>query len=109
MGHNLRTREAIALGENDSRRLSEIIESSKHAGWHTFEQSLLKAFEQDLITEETAMLYASNKPAMRQLVDTARSRPGFLNRRRQSPSMIVVPAAPKNVPPPEDLSKLGLV
>ena len=109
MGHNLRTREAIALGESDVRRIPEIIESSKHAGWHTFEQSLLKAFEQDLITEETAMIYASNKPAMRQMLDTARSRPGFLARRSQSPSMIVVPAAPKNVPPPNDLSKLGLV
>jgi len=107
MGHNLRTREAIALGENDARRLPEIIESSRHAGWHTFEHSLLKAYEQDLITEETAMLYATNKPAMRQLVDTARSRPGFLSRRNQSPSMIVVPAAPKNSPP-GDLSKLGL-
>jgi twitching motility protein PilT len=107
MGHNLRTREAIALGENDARRLPEIIESSRHAGWHTFEHSLLKAYEQDLITEETAMLYATNKPAMRQLVDTARSRPGFLSRRNQTPSMIVVPAAPKN-PPPGDLSKLGL-
>jgi len=109
MGHSLRTREAIALGENDGRRLPEIIESAKHAGWHTFEHSLLKAFEQDLITEETAMHYATNKPAMRQLVDTARSRPGFLSRRNQSPGMIVVPAAAKKNPPAEDLSKLGLI
>jgi twitching motility protein PilT len=109
MGHSLRTREAIALGENDGRRLPEIIESSKHAGWHTFEHSLLKAFEQDIITEETAMHYATNKPAMRQLVDTARSRPGFLARRSQSPAMIVVPVAAKKNPEAEDLSKLGLI
>ena len=69
MGHNLRTQEAIALGENDIRRLSEIIEVGKHAGWHTFEQSLLQAYESDLITEETTMAYATNKPAMRRMLD----------------------------------------
>jgi twitching motility protein PilT len=74
MGHNLRTQETIALGENDLRRFSEIIEAGKHAGWHTFEQSLLQAYENDLITEETAMVYATNRPAMRRLLDTA-SRP----------------------------------
>ena len=109
MGNNLRTREAIALGENDARRLPEIIESSKHAGWHTIEQSLLKAFEQDLITEETAMHYATNKPAIRQMVDTARSRPGFLAKKSPSPAMLVVPAVAKKNPPPDDLANLGLI
>jgi len=69
MGHNLRTQEAIALGENDIRRLSEIIEVGKHAGWHTFEQSLLQAYESDLITEETTLIYATNKPAMIRMLD----------------------------------------
>jgi len=75
MGHNLRTQEAIALGENDIRRLSEMIEGGKHAGWHTFEQSLLQAYESDLITEETAMVYATNRPAMRRLLDMSTTRP----------------------------------
>jgi twitching motility protein PilT len=71
MGHNLRTQETITLGENDLRRFSEIIEAGRYAGWHTFEQSLLQAYEGDLITEETAMVYATNRPAMRRLLDTA--------------------------------------
>jgi twitching motility protein PilT len=111
MGHNLRTREAVALGENDARRLPDIIESSKHAGWHAFEHSLMKAYEQDLITEETAMLYATNKPLMRQMVDTARSRPGFLARRSQASPMIVVPSAPKpsaKPNPPDNLANIGM-
>jgi twitching motility protein PilT len=91
MGHSLRTHEAISLGENDSRRLSEIIESGKHAGWHSFEQSLLKAYEQDLITETTAMLYSTNKPGMRQMLDLARGRTHSISNKNQSPSMIVVP------------------
>ena len=45
MGSNLRTREAILLGENEGRRLDDIIEAGAVYGWHSFEQSLLKAYE----------------------------------------------------------------
>jgi twitching motility protein PilT len=69
MGSNLRTREVIALGESDNRRLSDIIEAGSVGGWHSFEQSLLAAFEQELITDETAMLYCTNKPAMHLRLD----------------------------------------
>jgi twitching motility protein PilT len=111
MGHNLRTHETIVLGENDMRRLPEIIESGKHAGWHSFEQSLLKAYEQDLITEETAMIYSTNKPSMRQMLDMARSHPCFNPNKNQTSPMLVVPSRPPAPKPagPEDLSKLGLV
>jgi twitching motility protein PilT len=111
MGHNLRTHEAIALGENESRRLPEIIESGKHAGWHSFEQSLLKAYEQDLITEETAMLYSTNKPLMRQMLDMARGRSHYNPNKNPTSPMLVVPSRPSAPKPagPEDLSKLGLV
>src|ERR1700722_6360731 len=54
MGSNLRTREAILLGENEGRRLDDIIEAGSVNGWHSFEQSLYRAYEQGLITAETA-------------------------------------------------------
>jgi twitching motility protein PilT len=111
MGHNLRTREAIALGENENRRLSEIIEVGRHAGWHTFEQSLLKVYEQGLITEETAMTYATNKAAMRQMLDSANARISGLGKKGQASPMFVVPPRPPAVapaPPPDNLSNLGL-
>lgn len=69
MGSSLRTREVISLGETENRRLSDIIEAGNVAGWHSFEQSLIAAFENELITEETAMLYCTNKPAMHQRID----------------------------------------
>ncbi|HXB58421.1 MAG TPA: ATPase, T2SS/T4P/T4SS family, partial [Candidatus Acidoferrales bacterium] len=72
MGSSLRTREAILMGENESRRLSDIIEAGSTMGWHSFEQSLLKAFERNQITEETALLYCVNKPTMRQRIDAAK-------------------------------------
>jgi len=69
MGNNLRTREAIAEGENESRQLDDIIEAGSVSGWHTFEQSLIKAYEEDLITKETALLYCTNKMRMLQRID----------------------------------------
>ncbi|HEY3761002.1 MAG TPA: PilT/PilU family type 4a pilus ATPase [Verrucomicrobiae bacterium] len=69
MGSNLRTREAILLGENEGRQLHDIIEAGSVFGWHSFEQSLYKAYEQDLITDETALLYCNNKMKMAQRID----------------------------------------
>jgi len=72
MGSSLRTREVIAMGETENRRLSDIIEAGTTAGWHSFEQSLLKAYEDDLITEETALLHSVKKSQMHQRLDQAK-------------------------------------
>jgi twitching motility protein PilT len=61
LGHNLRTKEAIAIGEGEHRSFYEIIEASSPFGWMTFDQSILAAYENDLITEETAKLFASRR------------------------------------------------
>jgi len=74
MGSNLRSREAISLGENENRRFSDIIEAGGTLGWHSFEQSLSKAFEDDLITDETALLYSVNKQLMHQRIDAIKKR-----------------------------------
>ncbi len=74
LGSNMRSREAIALGENENRRLSDIIEAASTAGWHTFEQSLLKAYEEKLVTDETALLYCVNRTLMRQRIDVVQKR-----------------------------------
>ena len=69
MGSNLRSREAIQLGENDVRNLHDIITQSRPEGWVTFEGSLCQAYGEQKITEETAMLLAVNKTKMRQALD----------------------------------------
>ncbi|PYJ88087.1 MAG: hypothetical protein DME70_05050 [Verrucomicrobia bacterium] len=61
MGNNLRTRETIAIGEGEHRSFYEIIEASTPFGWLTFDQSILNAYENELISEETARLFASRK------------------------------------------------
>ena len=53
MGSSLRTRETLLYGEGENRTFQEIIEAGDTMGWHTFDQSLLKAYKADLITDET--------------------------------------------------------
>lgn len=69
MGSNLRSREAVQLGENEVRNMNDIIAQARPDGWCTFEQSLCEAFEKHLITEESAMLLSVNKAKMRQMLD----------------------------------------
>ena len=69
MGANMRSKEAIQLGENEVRNLYDVITQASTEGWCTFEQSLCAAFERHEITEETAMLLSVNKSRMRQMMD----------------------------------------
>src|SRR5205807_1687084 len=57
MGSSLRTREVIAYGESENKTFHEIIEAGTILGWHSFDQKLVAAFENEQITEETAMLF----------------------------------------------------
>ena len=102
MGSGLRTREAILLGENDLRDFHAIIESNFTYGWHSFEQSLLGHFRANAITEETAMLYCVNKPAMRKALDVAKK---SMNPQDDTPSgfrlnLDALHVAPTAKPPP---------
>ena len=69
MGSNMRSREAIQLGENDVRSLHDVISQARQDGWCTFEQTLCEAMAEKKITEETAMLLSVNKTSMRQMLD----------------------------------------
>jgi twitching motility protein PilT len=77
LGHNLRTQEAIALGEGEHRSFYEIIEASSPFGWMTFDQSILSAYENDFISEETARLYASRKGRISRGIDLIQKGRGY--------------------------------
>ena len=74
MGSNMRTREAIAIGETEDRSFYSIIEDSIAFGWCTFDQAIVRAFEQAKITEETALLYSTNKGKMSRFLDDSKKR-----------------------------------
>lgn len=70
MGSNLRTREALLYGEGENRTFQEIIEASTNLGWHSFDQSLFKAYEADEITDDTALIFCAHRNKMRRDIDT---------------------------------------
>lgn len=74
MGSNMRTREAIALGEGEDRSFYDIIEDSATFGWCTFDQAIVRAFEQGKVTEETALLYSTNKGKMSRFLDDTKKK-----------------------------------
>src|ERR1700704_490623 len=84
MGNNLRTRETIVQGESENKSFSEIIEAGSTPCWHTFDQSLLAAYQAETVTEETAMLSSTNKGKVRRELDLIQKRNGTA--REQTPS-----------------------
>src|SRR6476659_2584671 len=79
MGNNLRTRETVAIGEGEHRNFYEIIEASAPFGWMTFDQSILNAYENDLISEDHARLFASRKGRVGRGIDLIQKARGVDN------------------------------
>jgi twitching motility protein PilT len=69
MGNNLRVKEAIEHGESEGKTFYEIIEAANSFGWKTFDIAVLELFDQGLITEETALLYCTNKGVVSRGID----------------------------------------
>jgi twitching motility protein PilT len=69
MGNSLRTKEAIEHGEGEGKTFYEIIEAAAAFGWKTFDMAVLELFEQGVITEETAILYCTNKGVVTRGID----------------------------------------
>ncbi|MDD5349420.1 MAG: PilT/PilU family type 4a pilus ATPase [Chthoniobacteraceae bacterium] len=77
MGHNLRTQEAIALGETDGRDFYDIITDSHTFGWMTFDQAITRAYEADIITEATATQFATRKGIVQRHIDQVKKQQGL--------------------------------
>lgn len=69
MGSSMRTRESLLYGESEGRTFQEIIEAGETLGWHSFDQSLLNAFKQEVISAETALIFCAHKNKMRRDID----------------------------------------
>jgi twitching motility protein PilT len=76
MGTNLRTQEAIRLGESEGKTFYEIIEANFPFGWRTFDDACLEAYDQGIITEETATLYCTKRSVVARGIDNAKKERG---------------------------------
>jgi twitching motility protein PilT len=69
MGTSLRIRDSVLNGESEGRTFYEIIEAAEPFGMRTFDQSIIKLFQAGVITEDTALAYASRKSVTRRGID----------------------------------------
>jgi twitching motility protein PilT len=76
MGSNLRTCESVMQGESEGKSFYEIIEASATYGWRTFDFSCLEAYKRGIITEETAVMYASKRGHVTRGIDAIKKTRG---------------------------------
>ena len=69
-------KDAIEHGESEGKTFYEIIEAAGSFGWKTFDMAILEAFEHGMITEDTALLYCTNKGVMTRGLDKVKKARG---------------------------------
>jgi twitching motility protein PilT len=78
MGTNLRVKESVLNGEAEGKTFYEIIEAAEPFGMQTFDQSIIRLFQDGLITEDTALAYASRKSVTRRGIDDYKKKHGLV-------------------------------
>jgi twitching motility protein PilT len=76
MAANLRVKDSILNGESEGKTFYEMIEQSLPFGMMTFDQSISDLYKEGLITEETAMSYASRKAIVGRAIDSIKAERG---------------------------------
>ncbi len=76
MQNNIRVKDAIINGEREGKTFYEIIDSGHAYDMQTFDKHITELFSQGLISEETAMAYASSRSRVRHNIDMIKSRKG---------------------------------
>jgi twitching motility protein PilT len=76
LGTNLRVQDAILHGESEGKTFYEIMEASGAFGMVTFDAHLVGLYEEGLITQETAMAFASQRGIVGRGIDAIKSSRG---------------------------------
>ena len=76
LGSNLLVQDMILHGEAEEKTFYEVMERSQAFGMMTFDQCIAEHFRNGLITEETAMAYASHRSAMGRAIGGIKSERG---------------------------------
>ncbi|MFH1090516.1 MAG: PilT/PilU family type 4a pilus ATPase [Pseudomonadota bacterium] len=76
MGANLVIKDMILNGETEEKTFYNMIKGMTGFGWMTFDQSILEAYQQGLVTEDTAITYASKKAIVGRGIDILKAQVG---------------------------------
>jgi twitching motility protein PilT len=76
MGTNMRVQDLILHGETEENTFYDIMENGKAFNMMTFDQCIAEHFKNGIITEETALAYASHKAAVGRSIDSIKAAKG---------------------------------
>jgi twitching motility protein PilT len=76
LSNTIRSRESILNGEAEGKTFYEIQESGEPYGMQTFDQAIVRAYENGLVTEETAVIYATRKAIVQRGIDRMKQKRG---------------------------------
>lgn len=76
MNNNMRIKDTILNGEEDGKTYYDIIRDGDAYGMWTFDQHIIKLYKEDLITQETALAYASRRNVVARGIDAIKSERG---------------------------------
>ncbi len=72
----LRIRELILNGESDEKTFYNVLAESGAHGMQTFDQHFFQLYEQGIVTEETALLSATDRALLKRMIDELKSARG---------------------------------
>ncbi len=76
LGSNLRVKDIILHGETEDKTFYDIIDNGRAFGMMTFDHCIAEHYKNGLITEETAMAYASQKAVIGRAIDAIKAAKG---------------------------------
>lgn len=76
MKSNIRVKDAILNGESEGKTFYDIIDQGEAFGMQTFDKALIELYKEGVITEETAIAYASKKPIVGRGIDMIKAAKG---------------------------------
>jgi twitching motility protein PilT len=76
MQTNIRVKDSIINGEREGKTFYEIIESGQAYDMQTFDQHIIRLFEEGIIDEATGLAYASSRAKVRQGIDLVKAKRG---------------------------------
>ena len=76
LGSNLRVKDLILHGETEDKTFYDIIDNGRAFGMMSFDHCIAEHYKNGLITEETAMAYASQKAVIGRAIDAIKAAKG---------------------------------
>ncbi|MCA1743619.1 MAG: type IV pilus twitching motility protein PilT [Desulfonatronovibrio sp.] len=76
MRNNLRVKDLILNGEDEEKTFYNVIAEGDAYGMTTFDQYLINLYQQELISEDIAMLNSSDRSRLKQMIDRIKSSRG---------------------------------